>query len=609
MKEIQGDATNIRSLLANKKFSIDYYQREYRWERKHVAELIDDVSGAFRDNYSPDHSRADVEAYGRYFLGSVILSNENGKRFIVDGQQRLTTITLLLIHLYNSIQDDDQRAEILNLIFSRRFGKRSFNIDVEGRREVMNALLEDIRIDADETQDPSSANIEDRYNDIRDMIGDTFEDSKVIPYFVDWLTENVYFVEIVAGDDADAYTIFETMNDRGLSLTPSEMMRGYLLANISDPDARTKATKSWDSNVGQLQSRGKEEDADAIKAWLRSQYAHSIRSSGTGSEPGDFDLIGTEFHRWVRNNAEKLELGTPESFSDFILDDFAFYAEWYRRMRDASRSREPGLEPFFFVGQTNFTLHYMAALSTLRVGEAEEICKRKLSAVAAFADCMLNRRIWNRQSIQYATMRVRMFQSVMMDIRHKDIDELTETLCELLDRFDESFARYDFGLHGGNRGNVHLMLARMTDFVEMKSGRGSSSFSDYVKRYGRGSFQIEHVLSQSHRDDPGYRDFQSERNQLGGLVLLPGSPNASLGDMRYESKREHYLKHNLLASSLDDLAYSNEPGFTRFVRESGLPFRAYDEFTPEALGERQELYRQLAELIWSPESIREAAAA
>ena len=55
------------------------------------------------------------------------------------------------------------------------------------------------------------------------------------------MIENVHLVEITAYSDADAYTIFETMNDRGLSLTPTDMLKGYLLANITDPDRRNAA--------------------------------------------------------------------------------------------------------------------------------------------------------------------------------------------------------------------------------------------------------------------------------------------------------------------------------------------------------------------------------
>ena len=74
--------------------------------------------------------------------------------------------------------------------------------------------------------------------------------------------------EITAYSDKDAYTIFETMNHRGLSLTPADRLKGYLLANITDAPRRNSASGVWKERVGALIDIGKDEDADAIKSWL-----------------------------------------------------------------------------------------------------------------------------------------------------------------------------------------------------------------------------------------------------------------------------------------------------------------------------------------------------
>ena len=76
----------------------------------------------------------------------------------------------------------------------------------------------------DDTGQPESVvNILARFQDIEEGFPDEVA-GEALPYFADWLIENVHFVEITAYSDADAYTIFETMNDRGLSLTPTDML-------------------------------------------------------------------------------------------------------------------------------------------------------------------------------------------------------------------------------------------------------------------------------------------------------------------------------------------------------------------------------------------------
>ncbi len=282
MREIRGDAKSIAQLLGGAKYSIDYYQREYKWQTKQVTELIDDLADKFLESHEEGHERSAVADYGHYFLGSIIISDKDGQKFIIDGQQRLTTLTLLLIFLHHSSTDAEQKGQIADLIFSQKFGKRSFNLDVPERTACMEALYTGRALRRERTPE-SVANILARYADIEELFPEELQ-GEALPYFVDWLIENVHLVEITAYSDGDAYTIFETMNDRGLSLTPADMLKGYLLANITDqPRAQTRPARRWKERVQALLELGKDEDADGIKAWLRSQYAESIRERKRGA--------------------------------------------------------------------------------------------------------------------------------------------------------------------------------------------------------------------------------------------------------------------------------------------------------------------------------------
>ena len=107
-------------------------------------------------------------------------------------------------------------------------------------------------------QPESVVNILARFQDIEEQFPDDLA-GEALPYFADWLIQNVHFVEITAYSDSDAYTIFETMNDRGLSLVPAEMLKGYLLSNIGDPELRNDASKTWRDRVAALKELGKEE--------------------------------------------------------------------------------------------------------------------------------------------------------------------------------------------------------------------------------------------------------------------------------------------------------------------------------------------------------------
>ena len=603
MKEIRGDAKNIRTLLGNFKFSIDYYQREYSWEKRQITELLDDLITKFQDSHEPDNERSAVESYGHYFLGSIIISDKDGQKFIIDGQQRLTSLTLLLIHIHRLLNDESQGAQVAELIFSQRFGKRSFNLDVDERNDCMEALFTGQVFEEDD-QPSSVVNIMNRYRDIEEKFSQDLA-AEALPYFADWLMENVHLVEITAYSDDDAYTIFETMNDRGLSLPPTDMLKGYLLANIADADRRNSAGSVWRDRITALHNIGKDDGPDAIKSWLRSQHAQTIRDRSRGAEPRDFESIGTEFHRWVRDHEEQLGLRNSADFGTFIENQFNFYGRWYERIRQAAESRTPNLEAIYYNSQNSFTLQYPVLLASLIRTDTEKEINLKLSIVSSFLDILIARRIWNGKSTSYSTMQHRMFQ-LILQIRGKSSTEVGATLTESLETEEDGFASNErFSLHGRNSPQIHRILARMTDYVESNAGL-PSRYAEYIER-GRNGYEIEHIWADKfdrHKNEfDNTADFADYRNRIGGLLLLPKKFNASLGDKSYAEKRDDYFGQNLLAKSLHANAYQNNPGFKQFIQKTGLKFEPHVEFKKADVDARQSLYTRLAEQIWNPPNL------
>jgi uncharacterized protein with ParB-like and HNH nuclease domain len=601
MKKIQGEVKTIRQLLSGMKYSIDFYQREYKWQNKQVAELIEDLSAKFFNDYDLSHERQEVEKYGHYFLGSIITSHKNGKSFIIDGQQRLTTLTILLIYLHNLQSDRENKVKLDDLIFSEKYSKKSFNLDVDERTACMESLFNQQPFD--EAEQPESVrNIAARYRDIEQSFPPELK-NEALPYFIDWLIENVHLVEITAFSDEDAYTIFETMNDRGLSLTPTDMLKGYLLANIYDEEQKQKCNAIWKERINALNELGQEEDADAIKTWLRSQHAQTIRERKKGAIPGDFDRIGTEFHRWIRENKEPLGINKGNDFIAFIQRDFSFYARQYQRLRAAAEKPVEGLECVCYNMGHAFTLQYPLLLAPLTPSDNEEAINRKLRLVGTFVDILLTRRLWNFKSVTYNTMQYAIFV-LIKEVRGRSADELFAILRRRLDAEQETFSSNDrFQLHRQNYYAIHEILARITDHIERSSGM-QSRYEEYVLSSGKNRYEIEHIWAdkpERHIDEfANAADFAEYRNRIGGLLLLPKSFNASFGDLPYEQKLQHYNSQNLLARSLHEQCYDHNPGFLSYIRNGILAFKPHAQFLKEDLDARQKLYQQIAEEIWNP---------
>lgn len=265
-EKIEGSPKSLKQLLQNTKYSIHYYQREYMWQRKHIEELIDDLTSEFLDYYVPGDSRQKVQDYGAYFMGSIVLAGRENA--IIDGQQRFSSLTLLLMYLNNRLRTLGQSYTMIEqMIFSEAYGTKSFNINVDDRSDCMNAIFNDQPFDTTDVGE-SVKNLYGRYNDIIDVFpADDITDDMLL-YFCDWLAEKVFFIEIVATTEQDAHKVFVTMNDRGLSLTSTEMLKGYLLSEIKDDTKREKLNDIWKDKVLFLKKDDDKGDETFIKAWL-----------------------------------------------------------------------------------------------------------------------------------------------------------------------------------------------------------------------------------------------------------------------------------------------------------------------------------------------------
>jgi len=123
--------------------------------------------------------------------------------------------------------------------------------DIQG----VQAQMAEIVVDAVD-QFKALRELENRYADIGKAFPEEIKGT-AFPFFLDWLKYNVILVEITAYSDDNAYTIFESMNDRGLNLTSTEMLKGYLLSRFTEAKDREKANKFWRESIQTLHRQNK----------------------------------------------------------------------------------------------------------------------------------------------------------------------------------------------------------------------------------------------------------------------------------------------------------------------------------------------------------------
>ncbi|SHK06669.1 Uncharacterized conserved protein, contains ParB-like and HNH nuclease domains [Geosporobacter subterraneus DSM 17957] len=605
MNKITAHAVNIRTLL-NNKYTVQYYQREYNWETKQIEELIEDLTNEFNEFYKDGDRQMDVRNYGDYFLGPIILTNDNA---IIDGQQRLSSLTLLLIYLNNlqKQQTSLPKVNIDNLIYSEMYGQKTFCINVTEREVCLASLFETGDYDITNEQSESVINLYNRYKDIERIFPDELKGSS-LPVFIEWLIDNVSLVEIRADSEQDAHKVFVTMNDRGLRLTPTEMLKGYLLSEIDDNTIRNKANDLWKNKIVQLKEIEKDGDADFIKNWLRAQYAETIREGKKDAENKDFDIIGTTFHKWVRENKSVIGLNSSADFEKFILKNFRMYADIYIRLKDYSRKFNKDYEHVFYNADRGFTLQYQIILSAIKSDDTQDVVNKKIKMVSCFIDQFISIRIFNFKTVDYSSIKYTVFNITKM-IRNKDIQELTAILKQYINNMGYTLDGIDgFYLNQFTRRYMLHILSRMTYYVEEQSGI-NSNFANYVNREQKNPYDIEHIWADDYTQGNHQADFSTEdefkdfRNRFGGLLILPKDKNRSLQDMEYSKKVIKYDSENLLARTLNQNCYNNNPLFLRFMNNTQLPFKPYAQFNKAELIERQFLYKEICKKIWDVNKI------
>ena len=604
MKKIDGSPKSLKQLLQNTKYSIHYYQREYMWQRKHIEELIDDLTSEFLDYYHPGDDRRAVQDYGAYFMGSIVLAGRENA--IIDGQQRFSSLTLLLMYLNNRLRTLGQSYSMIEqMIFSEAFGTKSFNINVEDRYDCMNAIFNDKPFDVTDCGE-SVKNLYSRYADIIDLFPSDDITDDMLLHFCDWLAEKVFFIEIVATTEQDAHKVFVTMNDRGLSLTSTEMLKGYLLSEIKDDTSREKLNDLWKDKVLELKKDDDKGDETFIKAWLRAQYAETIRDTKAGAVNKDFDIIGGSFHKWVRDEREKLGLRTAADYEQFIRK-FAKYADVYMKLRAAEGTFAEETKYVFYNAQVNFTLQAQLLLAPICFEDTWPVITEKMNLVARFVDLLIMSRVTNYRSVDYSTIKNYVF-NVTKDIRGCSIPDLKVRLIQQYQNlaYDPATALPELRLNSFTKKYIKNMLARITGFIEEQTGV-ASNYCNYMNTQTKNPFEIEHIITDHYEwftaEYVDQEDFRRWRNSIGGLLLLHKSINASLNDSKYDYKLSKYCSNegNIYSESLGALAYQNNPRFIKFVNDNALPFKPYDTFGKAEITERIQLLVKLVGMVWNPE--------
>lgn len=605
-KDIDVRPLSLKNLFDKSFYSIDFYQREYVWGEEEVRTLVVDLCEAFNDWVGAREYRRKPDRAPQYFLGPFVYYDDQDRdlRYLVDGQQRFTTLHLVFMSLRNIARQLDERAYdgLLNQVI-RGYGNRSrprYRVDIADRSEVLDAIYDDKLYEPSRGDSLSVRNLWQRSQEIEPLLRSI--PPELYTSFVDWVLTRVVMAGIQASDSNNAFRIFESMNDRGARLTPVDLLKSYLLANAGGDEAILN--DRWRHMLAELTSVRDDRTAPGqfLKAAFQGQFA---RLDGDAS---DIASIDSALNLWVRRNEALLGLVRADRFHA-LVERLIKLATTYRTFLHASRSLQPGLEEIYYNERNGLGAQMIAILAAVRAEDVLTVAKDKARRIAAFIDRWYVLRTLTEDSVGQRDL-MQLIRTLLPGLRGcRTAEEVSGVLAEQVIRDDpEAVTLENFGLRGTNRNQVKYLLARLTAYAMDGVGRRGAvdEYLDDARPY-----QIEHLFANKperhQKEFPDPVAFRSQRNQFGGLVLLPYSENAGLGAMPLDEKVQRYGKENVLVGVLNKDFHLNFKNLREFIKRNQVEqfMRPFGHQTPmaEVISVRRELYLRLSAQIWSLESM------
>ncbi len=344
-------------------YQIPDYQRQYSWKDEQVAQLWDDIYEAYQNN--KDDSTTDTN----YFLGSlIVIAKGNGLEDIVDGQQRITTLMILLCVLrriypkINSTVDAILNPKVVKIKKIENCISNSNDIqrlrlqsDPSHASDFADFIFD--REDFSNLKKPSKKELESEpkfkyintayiFNEYLSSLGETETGN-----FINYLLNQVKLIKISCYDEGFAIKLFQVLNDRGMDLSPSDIIKGYLLAPISR-DAHKHATFMNDWRV--------------IEQWIADMDHDSLTDMFTYYQY--YLLASNPKHSLV----EELKRQFKDKDSNEILRDFKRLVNEYKTIYESSSKL---LNSFWYLPWENYWITALITAEHTQYVEKEELRK------------------------------------------------------------------------------------------------------------------------------------------------------------------------------------------------------------------------------------------
>jgi uncharacterized protein with ParB-like and HNH nuclease domain len=611
--DVAPDKQNIDQVFSGITYHIDFYQRQYKWDSEPVKRLLDDIFYKFDIEFE-QYKENEIELaklagkYSWYYLNTYVTNSINGKVFIVDGQQRLTTLTLILIKLLH--QADKYNSKLKDWISNKIAGASGYSKEFwmnheQHKRAMENLFDDDSNLDSiDISTGITAKNLVENYKIVSEFLERELSEKHKFESFVFYFLRRLVLINLTV-EQTEVPMVFEVINDRGVRLKPYEILKGKLLGQIDKEELESLSLNElWDNQIADINKNNDDEIDNFFVYFLRAKFADTVGLSRK------FDK---DYHRVIFtpeiNNSLKL-LHNPAEVKTFLRNTFLYYTNLYQRIHQYHNQPDDEYMHIYYNRLTEMDSQFLLILSSCSLNDPEEDAKLKLISyhVDRLFSLLQLQRSYDSNEFNESVYKI------SYEIRDKNASLIeavfNKYLMQLLsDRGLNASDAFSYNLFKDtgmelNKRFKRYYFSRIEKFIADNTRMNMRhSFSDLVLNTGSvNGFHIEHILAENDENyalfDNDEEKFERERNRLGGLLLLKGRDNISSNNEPYKEKLKSYANTLYWNETLRSDSYKSKLDFTGMKNKFNLDFRAIDNFGPAELEKRHQLLYSISKYIW-----------
>ncbi len=540
-------------------YKVPPFQRDYSWDTQEWDDLWQDIIGLFGNEAEPAH-----------YMGYLVLQSSNSKEFdIIDGQQRLTTISLMILAAIKRLNElsvvDEKNAERSNQLRNAYIGYLDAVTLVSKPKLVLNrhnnSFYENYLVPLERIPqrglNASEHLLRKSFTWFFDRIKAHCKDSgEDVARFIDQIVDKLFFTVITVTDELNAFKVFETLNARGVRLSSTDLLKNYLFAVVHserfDEIEINNLEDRWEAIVGILEN---ERFPDFLRIYWNSKNP-LVRSA--------------ELFKTIKKHIDDRK----KVFS--LIRDLDQNARVYKALRDSTDKFWSPKQKDYLEELKMFNVRQPLSLllaAYARYGDSEPDNFTKVLRAVTVISFRYNV-ICNMQ----ANEQERIYGNIAVGISRGELSSPREIIQELQkvypedNRFRTAFEEKDFKTTSSRNKKV---VKYILTCIERQSGGAEHNIES-------DSITLEHILPEnpSGHWEASFSDPEHERfvYRLGNMTLLNKSRNRDIGNASYNEKYQIYQQSTF--------------NITQKIAEE------YDEWTPQKIENRQKWMARQATSIW-----------